>query len=194
VYDDNVLLTCPALATEFIETGTVDTDKWDSLVPDRLVPRRIEKVPLLEHVEIETVNRERQDDGTYLQVKGLLREQRQVRDFVPVYDAAGNGIDAVQEPVFENEIVHPEHVIPRRHEVAHLFKTMIDEGFDPRDPIQYIARLKREQALPGMPTQQDWQHGALSTGAIQSRLWLATEMLALVVISLHERVERLEAQ
>jgi hypothetical protein len=75
-----------------------------------------------------------------------------------------------------------------------MFKAMIDEGFDPRDPVQYIAKLKADQALPGMPTQANWEHNSLSAGELHSRLWLATEMLALVVINLHERVARLESK
>jgi lysophospholipase L1-like esterase len=206
VYDDGTLLTCPALAKEFIETGTVDTGKWDAFVPDQIIPEdrrvapeRIEKRPLLEPTGEFEVKLVRQDDGSYLRVETDVPVMRQVHDWVPIYDAAGNGLDAVPEAVVEeiiipavDELIAPERRVPRKHRTAHLFKAMIDEGFDPRDPAAYIAKLKRDQALPGMPTQADWTHGAHSLAEIHNRLWLATEMLALVVVSLTERVAKLE--
>lgn len=34
VYNDNVALTCMALATEFRERGVIDLDKWDAMMPE----------------------------------------------------------------------------------------------------------------------------------------------------------------
>lgn len=65
-----------------------------------------------------------------------------------------------------------------RHELAHRFVGMLDR-FDPLDPRAYIKRMLEDEALPGMPTAEEWQHGALSIGALQNRLWLALELLAL---------------
>lgn len=45
VYNDNVALTCPALQKEFIETGTVDLEKWDSLIPDTVIPEQVKREP-----------------------------------------------------------------------------------------------------------------------------------------------------
>lgn len=203
LYDDNVLLTCPALAKEFIESGKIDTDKWDAMVPDRvLVPARIESERVEERPVTEPTGEYetkliRQKDGTYLAQKTDTPILRTVMEWVPVYDDKGNGVDAVHEPVVERVVVpavnEPAQTQKRRHDVAHLFKAMVDEGFDPRDPAAYIARLKKDQALPGMPTQDNWEHASLSVGEIHGRLWLASEMLALVIINLHERIVALEA-
>jgi hypothetical protein len=63
------------------------------------------------------------------------------------------------------------------HKLAHRFVEMLQD-FDPRDPDQYIARMLRDEALPGMPTVKDWQHNELSLGELHNRLWLAVELLA----------------
>ena len=109
----------------------------------------------------------------------------------PVYDDAGNGIDAVAETAMQ-EIVVPETRVPRQHVVAHLFQSMIDDGFDPRDPLNYIDRMERDHALPGMPTEAEWEHGKFSLGEIASRKWLAIEFLALALRGLAARVAELE--
>jgi hypothetical protein len=64
-----------------------------------------------------------------------------------------------------------------RHTLAHKFVAML-ESFDPRDPDQYIARMLRDEALPGMPTPTEWKHSAMSLGELHNRLWLAVELLA----------------
>jgi hypothetical protein len=64
-----------------------------------------------------------------------------------------------------------------KHKLAHKFVDMLKD-FDPRDPDQYIARMLLDEALPGMPTAAEWQHGELSAGEMINRLWLAVELLA----------------
>ena len=73
------------------------------------------------------------------------------------------------------------------HPAAHKFAAMLDEGFDPRDPANYIARAERDEALPGMPTLDEWKHGEISTGEMISRLWLAVEMLATAWVGAYKR-------
>jgi hypothetical protein len=63
------------------------------------------------------------------------------------------------------------------HKLAHAFAEMI-KTFDPRDPKQYIAKMLKDGALPGMPSAKDWVHNDLSLGEMVNRLWLATELLA----------------
>jgi hypothetical protein len=63
------------------------------------------------------------------------------------------------------------------HKLAHRFVEML-RNFDPRDPDQYIERMLRDEALPGMPTVKEWQHNELSLGELHNRLWLAVELLA----------------
>ena len=57
---------------------------------------------------------------------------------------------------------------------------IVRRQIDPRDPEQYFAKMQADEALPGMPTQADWQHNALGMGDIITRKWLAMEMLAIV--------------
>lgn len=75
------------------------------------------------------------------------------------------------------------------HGTGHLFVEMLHEGFDPRDPAQYIARLQRDSALPGMPTEANWTHGRLSVAELQNRLVLAVEMLAIAFIGYRDLVD-----
>lgn len=46
------------------------------------------------------------------------------------------------------EIVRPKQTLPRIHETAHLYKDLIDSGFDPNSPEAYCAKLKQDKALP----------------------------------------------
>jgi hypothetical protein len=64
------------------------------------------------------------------------------------------------------------------HKPAHDFVELLANGVDPRDPDKYVAAMQAAQALPGMPTMDEWQHGKYSTGEMISKLWLAVEMLA----------------
>lgn len=191
VYNDNVALTCMALASEFLSSGFVDTDFWDSLVPPTVVPELRHSVPYCEDRLVQETVVEKTEGGFMTRVVSMVRPE-QVVDLMPVWDEDGNGVGVVEVPAVE-EVVVPEQVIPRRHELAHCFKAMIEDGFDPRDPVAYINKLKADEALPGMLTKAEWQHGDHSTGELFGRLWLATEMLALVVINLHDRLSALES-
>ena len=70
-----------------------------------------------------------------------------------------------------------------RHGAAHRFAELLEAGVDPRDPDGYVDAMRAAQALPGMPSFDDWEHGELSTGEMLSRLWLAVEMLAVAWMS-----------
>jgi len=191
VYDDGALLTCMALQDEFLVTGTVDTGLWDSRVPDLVVPGQVEEIEVFEEIEQPVSSDREAPDGSLIRTIERKIVRRPRVDHIPVYDAEGNGIDMVVRPVVEKRVTPPA-TFPRRHEVAHLFKRMLDDGFDPRDPAQYVEKLRRDKALPGMPAAAEWRHNALSLGEIASRKWLALEMLALVVASHEDRISALE--
>lgn len=186
VYDDNVLLTCMAMDAEFAKTGEftdADMATWDARVPDEVQPERVEERAVTETFEEQKVVRDR--DGSY-RLKTVMVE-RPVMEIEPVYAEDGlTGVDMIEAPVYET-VVTPEVVTPRVHHAARVFKALLESGFDPRDPQAYVDRMRKDEALPGMPTKADWQHNGLSSGEMMSRLWLATEMLALAVASIEER-------
>lgn len=196
VYDDNTLLTCMAMAEEFRTKGVIDLDKWDALVPNIEIPERIETVPVMADVEVERVVDERSDDGSLVRKTVTVTEQAPQIELEPVWDEDGNGVDAIEHLVTE-EIIVPAETIHRIHGTARVFKAMCDAGFDPRDPEQYFSKMQADEALPGMPTQADWEQNGLSMGEMFSRKWLAMEMLAIVSnamwLKLNEHDARLAA-
>lgn len=179
VYDDNTLLTCMAMAKEFIEDGKVDLDKWDDLVPDQIEHEQRWQRPVTVEVPVKRVVTERGEDGDLVRKTVVGLEQRQLVTLDPVWDEEGNGVDAIETPLTE-EVITPERIIKRQHRTARIFSAMLATGFDPRDPEQYFAKMRSDEALPGMPTQADWTHNDLSIGELTSQKWLAMEMLAIV--------------
>ena len=178
VYDDDSLLTCMAMADEFIERGEVDLEKWDALVPDIEQPAQVFKRKKIVEVESTATRYEMTDEGMVAR-KVVVKESVPATEAYPVWDEDGNGVGIVEQPVIE-EVTVPARTIKRTHRTARVFKAMIDSGFDPRDPAKYFAKMRQDEALPGMPTQADWNHNGLSVGGLASRQWLAMEMLAIV--------------
>jgi hypothetical protein len=80
-----------------------------------------------------------------------------------------------------------------KHKLAHRFVEMLKD-FDPRNPQQYVERMLRDEALPGMPTTKDWKHGEQSLGEMYNRLWLAVELLASAFAGAVQRISDLEAK
>lgn len=196
LYNDNVAVTCMALAKEFVSKGEIDVDKWDALIPDVVIPAHEIEEPVMEDVALEYHSRVLDKDGDTVLVKKLKPWKRQVIEWHYVYDERGNGVDAFERPVTQ-KFIQPEKRIKREHGVARLFKKMCDDGFDPRNPIKYIAKLKTDEALPGMPTRAEWTlrgHNSISQSELFMRKWLAMEMLALVVVNHEDRLQAVEAK
>lgn len=199
VYDDNTLLTCMALQEEFLDQGEIDLAKWDALVPDQVVPGTREMVPVTYTLtESRPVVVIEEEDGRLVRrvVEQPVEREVPIVWAEPVYDEAGEIVDAVETPLFD-EVVVPEQLVPRVHGTARLFAAMVADGFDPRDPDAYFAKMRTEEALPGMPTKATWQHNSLSAGDMMGRLWLASEMLAIVAnviwAKLKDHEQRLDA-
>lgn len=192
VYNNNTALTCMALANEFHDSRTIDVDKWDAMVPDLVIPERVDVNPVMETV---SVSKAVLADTSYGKVVSIatVEDTRQAFDLIPIYDDKGNGLDAIAQPVFET-IVTPEQTIKRVHGTARLFKDMCDAGFDPRDPEQFFAKMRADEALPGMPTKADWQHNEVESGELFCRHWLATEMLAIVSNVMWNKIKDLDAR
>lgn len=186
-YNDNVALTCMALAAEFKKGGEIDLDKWDSFIPDVIIPQTVTRTPRLESsTEYFTV---KTDDGYEVQKRN---GKKQATELAPVWDEKGNGIGAIDEPLYDEAVV-PEQVIKRQHQTARLFAKMVADGFDPRDPAKYVLKLRTDEALPGMPTQAEWAergHNSFSQSELFMRKWLALEMLALVVADHEDRMQK----
>lgn len=145
VYDDNVLLTCMALAPEFLNENRVDLAKWDDKVPDRINP-----------------------------------ETRSLS-----LDTKTGKISEV--------IVAPERVEKREHNTARVFKDLLDGGLNPKDPASLATYIRANNALPGMPTEAEWQQGKFSIGELHSRMWLATEIVAVAFMALADDVAAMKA-
>ncbi len=183
VYDDNSLLTCMAMSREFIESGTVDLDYWDAQVPNLVVPEQVELVPQTYAVRVSRAERvvTADEDGRLIARIAEVEKVVEIPAFVadPIYDEFGAIVDAMEAPLY-GEVVTPAREIVREHRTARIFKAMLEGGFDPRDPEAYFAKMRADEALPGMPTRADWQHNGLSIGEQFGRQWLAAEMLAIV--------------
>jgi hypothetical protein len=188
VRDDGVVLTCYVL--EAFRTGKIDTSEWDLRVADRVFPAH--QVPIEEEVEVdvEELVREPQPDGSY--VEKLQRRKDVVRRaltvWAPVYDEHGNGIDAVEELVFEHR---PERVEFRPHHPARRFaETRMDE----LDPDVYRAKWEKTGVLPGLPSPEQWAAGPHSLGDLVQRLWETVELQAVHIAQLSDRIAAVAAK
>jgi hypothetical protein len=79
-----------------------------------------------------------------------------------------------------------------KHPAARKLSEMLGEGFDPRDPKQFVARMLADEALPGMPAAKDWRHNEIPVGEMISRLWMALELLASAFTGAVARLEEIE--
>jgi hypothetical protein len=184
VYDDNVLLT--DMVGEYTETGKFDLARWDATVPDRVTAARVSKKPAMQTI---TVKQAQKTEGGF--VLADVTHQVPVTELMPVWDQAGNGIDAIKMDVID-EVEVPESTEVRTHGAARAFKELLDQGLEPKSPESYVAKLKERRALPGMPNEAEWEHSKFSIGEIHTRHVLAVEILAASFATLVERVAKLE--
>jgi hypothetical protein len=102
------------------------------------------------------------------------------------------------EAVYEgDQLVREAYVEERRHEVMHAFAAMRAEGFDPRDPANFVARMKQDGAVPGLMTETEWRDrlgrsDKVDMGTMQTRTFLALDNLAVAFANVVERLEALE--
>lgn len=88
---------------------------------------------------------------------------------------------------------------PRRHAVMHSFAAMLAEGFDPRDPENYCARLRADGAVPGLFSEGEWRALAQAgdkpdVGTAMTRVFLALDNLAVAFDALVARHAALAAR
>lgn len=110
VYDDNVLLSCYPL--ELARTGTVDIEKWDAKVPDRIASAR----PARQEPRYETVKETKE---VHTEVNGKLvvtteevEISRHATETVPLFDANGEPImEKISVPV--HGVMKPQMVWDR---------------------------------------------------------------------------------
>jgi|CXWL01.1.fsa_nt_gi hypothetical protein len=91
-----------------------------------------------------------------------------------------------------------ESKTPRRHEAARAFENLLADGFDPRDPDNFCARMKADRAVPGLFTEAQWRDlaaagGKPDIGTMQSRVLLALDNLAVAFSGAMDRIAALEA-
>ena len=197
VYDDNTLLTCMAMSKEFFDTGDINLDKWDAFVPDQEVEEVVAEHPVYVDSDEDELSSKMTNKGIVVRKTGR-KKRVPLKEWVPIYDENGRGIDAVLVETYE-KVVTPARTVRRQHRTARVFKDMLANGFDPRDPEMFFEKMRKDEALPGMPNQSNWEHNTLCTGEMISHMWLATEMLAIVsnvmwgkLKDLTARVEALE--
>lgn len=191
VYDDSVLLCAPV---EFMKSGTVNTAMWDEYAIDETRPERIHEVE--ETVEIvldEPVTEIRgQRDGTY-KLETITKKKVPVLESKPVLDDNGQVVGEVKVPKVKRTVTPPQ-TIKRRNELAHEFKQMLDEGFDPRDPKKYFDKMLADEALPGLKTKANWVPNEESNAKRTNRIILALELQTAAFKTVYEQVEALKAE
>lgn len=191
VYDDSALLCAPV---EFIKTGVVNTSTWDAFAIDRHEPERVVEEDdfiniTLDEPEVAVVKAE---DGTFRKSIVTTKKVPVLEDH-PVVDGKGAVVGTVQVQK-KTKTVIPEKRSVRRNELAHEFKAMIDDGFDPRDPAQYFDKMLKDEALPGLKSKTNWVPNDESNARRTNRIVLALELQTAVVKTLYERIEALEAK
>ena len=200
VYDDNTLLTC--YVPEAYTQGTVTLDKWDAMVPDRVIPAREAQVEKRQATRQVQTKRRRYDVANARMVEETVTEEEPLFDMVPVVDDKGNPVREKGQPVFDRvprmvevEVAPaaPETVEPRVHEPARRFAARAAMMLDPK---QYGDFWKTQGHLPSMPSPDEWVAAGhkLSTGDLVQRLWETVEVQAAHIDKLLARVEALEAK
>ena len=87
----------------------------------------------------------------------------------------------------------------REHKAARYFAGMLAQGFDPRDPDSFVARMKADGAVPGLFTEAEWTataaaDGKPSVGDAFGRAQLAIDTLGVAFAGAMERIAALEAR
>ena len=191
VYDDSVLLCAPV---EYMKSGTVNTAMWDGYAIDVVEPEAVneELVEIdvqLSEPEVQTV---RQRDGTFKRVE-ITSKKATPLDAVPVLNDRGEQVDIAWVPQTVRKVT-PAKTIKRRNELAHEFKAMLDEGFDPRDPKAYFDKMLADEALPGLKTKANWVPNEESNAKRTNRIILALELQTATLKTVYEQVEALKAE
>jgi len=191
VYDDSVLLCAPV---EFMKSGTVNTAMWDEYAID--VEFKAEEREEIVEIDVQLsepeVRVERQRDGTFKRVEATSKKATPLEAH-PVLNDKGEqvGIEWVPQTVRK---VTPAKTIKRRNELAHEFKAMLDEGFDPRDPKAYFDKMLADEALPGLKTKANWVPNEESNAKRTNRIILALELQTAAFKTVYEQVEALKAE
>jgi hypothetical protein len=191
VYDDSVLLCAPV---EYMKGGTVNTAVWDEFAIDVHEPETVneEIVEIDVQLSVPEVRVERQRDGSFKRVE-VSSKRAAPLDAFPVLNDKGEQVDTAWVPQTVRKVT-PAKTIKRRNELAHEFKAMLDEGFDPRDPKAYFDKMLADEALPGLKTKANWVPNEESNAKRTNRIILALELQTAVVKTLYERLEALEAK
>ncbi len=191
VYDDNTLLT--DMVKEWQITGLHDAQMWHDMVPDYVIPEHIEYQPVMYEKTFEEEYEEDDVDGDKVRKVRTVTREKQLRALVPVYDDKGKGVDAVEIGVV-TPVTVPEKRIVRKHPAADVFKELLDSGFDPMDPAQFIAKTKERGTLPCMPNNDDMQARQYSLGEMDTRNRLAAEVFVAAFEGAVKKIDDLESR
>lgn len=191
VYDDSVLLCAPV---EFMKSSTVNTAMWDEYAIDHEISEVVEDTLVEIDVQLSEpeVRLERQRDGTFKRVEVTSKKATPL-DAVPVLNDKGEQVDTAWVPQTIRKVT-PAKTIKRQNELAHEFKAMLDEGFDPRDPKAYFDKMLADEALPGLKTKANWVPNEESNAKRTNRIILALELQTAAFKTVYEQVEALKAE
>jgi hypothetical protein len=196
VYDDNTLLTC--CPVELWADGSFDAKFWDDLVPDIYHEPVFTKVVIPARFEQRTIPARM---ATRQVPTGLLdKEGLPVMRTETFVEAEERVIEVEVEPSREElrELAPARHEV-RTHPGASYFQQMLDEGFDPRDPQNYVARMRADGAAPGLLTKAEWllyhyHNRKPDTGYMSTRTFLAIDNLAVAFAGVVEENQTMKGQ
>lgn len=191
VYDDSVLLCAPV---EFMKSGTVNTAMWDQYAIDVTSPDVVSTTEDFVEIALDVpeYTAVAQKDGTYKRVE-VTTKRVPVTDEKPVLNDSGEVVGTIKAPRVARTVT-PGRTIKRQNELAHEFKAMLDEGFDPRDPKAYFDKMLADEALPGLKTKANWVPNEESNAKRTNRIILALELQTAAFKTVYEQVEALKAE
>lgn len=192
VYDDSVLLTCPV--GEFLQTGSVNTSTWDSLVPDIEEPEFKYTKDETEEIEIVEPDLVEDADGSLKTVMAKKKRRVPKVELVPVYAEDGMTGVGVKEIQAKKNLVTPAKTVKRKHHAAHEFKALLDSGYDPNNADHFFDAFKRDGALPGLPNRANWEHGSHSLGQMTNKQTLAMELVAMALNATREELKSVKSE
>lgn len=203
VYDDGVLLCAPL-------NPDMTLEDWNAIVPDRIIPayREPQMVPTGRMLPAVKEKRMRLSGKRGPERKITAKNERHEEIILTVpgaelYEEYEVEIEP-ERPEFIAQMVEtrPETREKRNHRTAKRHFQMLDEGFNPNRAEDYVERMRKDRAVPGLMTLDEfrarYQGGdemdKQSAHERAERLQLAVDYLAVAFGDAVDRIAQLEAR